>query len=116
MIDIFLTIFRWIGFDLALIVITWGLFLAVMNLAGNREKMTPVPKAVAYGILLPIGYLCDATLNLHFCLIVWRWPRDWLLTGTLKRTLFNELGWRESLAAWICVHWLDPYDPKGKHC
>lgn len=116
MTDLLLTTLRWLSWDAAFIVATWVLYLAVMNLAANRRELTPVPKAIAYGIVLPIGYLCDAVLNLHFCVIVWRPPRDWLLTGTLKRTLNNEQGWRESTAAWICGHLLDPFDPKGTHC
>ena len=98
-----------------LLVVTWVLYLAIMNLAAQRHRMGPVVKVHAYALLL-VGYVFDAALNLLVCLAFWRLPRDWLLTGTLKRTLNTESGWREATAAWLCAHLLDPFDPKGKHC
>jgi len=114
--DLLATLWWLVMAELGFILGTWVLYLAVMNLAGNRAEMSRPVKLLAYGVILPIGYVCDAVLNLHFCLAVQRLPRDWLLTGTLKRTIATESGWREAFAAWVCLHLLDPFDPKGRHC
>jgi ABC-type branched-subunit amino acid transport system permease subunit len=100
----------------ALVVVCWVLYLAIMNLAEHRHALHPVAKIHSYVVILPIGYVVDALLNLLVCAIFLRRPRDWLLTGTLKRTLINESGWREAVAGWVCAHLLNQFDPKGRHC
>lgn len=100
----------------ALFVLCWILYLAIMNLAEHREKLHPVAKFHAYFVILPVGYVVDALLNLLVCAIFLRLPRDWLLTGTLKRMIATDDGWRCATAAWICEHLLNQFDPKGKHC
>jgi len=102
----------------SLFVICWVLYLAIMNIAAHRQQLHPFARFNAYLIVLPIGYLADAALNLIACVIFQRLPRDWLLTGTLKRIRNTEPSgsWREQLAAWICTHLLNQFDPKGTHC
>ena len=99
-----------------LFVLCWILYLAIMNLAEHRDRLHPVAKFHAYFVILPVGYVVDALLNLMVCAIFLRIPRDWLLTGTLKRTINNNDGWRCATAAWICEHLLNQFDPKGRHC
>lgn len=94
---------------------TWLFYLAVMNLADKRAEMHWFAKLNAY-ILLAIGYPLDILLNGVTCLIFWRVPKDVTLTYTLKRIQNTETGWRETVAAWVCAHLLNPFDPKGKHC
>jgi hypothetical protein len=112
--------FSWqaLAFGYALFVICWVLYLAIMNIARVRDQLHPVAKFHAYCIILPVGYIADAMLNLLVCAIFLRPPRDWLLTGTLQRIRFTEPvnSWRETVAAWICTHLLNQFDPKGKHC
>lgn len=100
----------------AVFVICWILYLAIMNLSRVRRDLHPFAKFNAYVIVLPIGYVFDALLNLLVCGIFLRLPRDWLLTGTLKRMIATDDGWRCATAAWICEHLLNQFDPKGKHC
>lgn len=100
----------------ALVVLCWVLYLAIMNLAEHRHALHPVAKFHAYFVILPVGYVVDALLNLLVCAIFIRVPRDWLLTGTLKRMIATDDGWRCATAAWICEHLLNQFDPKGKHC
>lgn len=100
----------------ALFVLCWVLYLAIMNLAEHRDRLHPVAKFHAYFVILPVGYVVDALLNLLVCAIFLRLPRDWLLTGTLKHTIATDDGWRCATAAWICEHLLNQFDPKGKHC
>lgn len=106
----------WIAGGYMLLVVTWVLYLAIMNLAEHRDRLHWFARINAYGIVLPIGYVFDAALNLLVCAIFLRWPRDWLLTGTLKRNIAVDQGWRCATAAWICEHLLNQFDPKGKHC
>lgn len=98
------------------VVFCWILYLAIMNLAEHFDSLHPVAKFHAYVIILPVGYAFDFALNLMMCLIFVRLPKDWLLTGTLKRVINTEDGWRGAAAAWICEHLLNQFDPKGKHC
>ena len=102
----------------ALFVLCWVLYLAIMNLAEHRHALHPVAKFHAYAVILPIGYVVDALLNLLACLVFMRIPRDWLLTGTLKRMQNTEPSgsWREAAAGWVCAHLLNQFDPKGRHC
>lgn len=100
----------------ALFVLCWILYLAIMSLAKHKDRLHPVAKFHAYFVILPVGYVVDALLNLLVCAIFLRVPRDWLLTGTLKRTIATDDGWRCATAAWICEHLLNQFDPKGKHC
>lgn len=95
---------------------TWTMYLAIMNLRENRGKLRGIPKVIAYGLVLPVGLIFDGFLNLVVCLIFMRRPRDWLLTGTLKRYLNTDNGWRCKVAASLCIDWLDPFDLTGKHC
>lgn len=99
-----------------LTVFCWILYLAIMNLAEHRHSLHPVAKLHAYFVILPVGYVVDALLNLLVCAIFIRVPRDWLLTGTLKRTIATDDGWRCAVSAWICEHLLNQFDPKGRHC
>ena len=100
----------------AFVVLCWVLYLAIMNLAEHFDSLHPVAKFNAYCIILPVGYALDFALNLAVCAAFLRRPRDWLLTGTLKRTINTDDSWRADVAAWICTHLLNQFDPKGKHC
>lgn len=98
------------------LVFCWIQYLAIMNLSRYRDQLSPVAKFHAYFVLLPVGYFCDAVLNGIVCLCFWRVPKDLLLTGTLKRTINTDDGWRGLTAAWICQNLLNQFDPKGSHC
>lgn len=100
----------------AVFVICWILYLAIMNLARVRQDLHPFAKFNAYVVVLPIGYAFDVVLNLLVCAIFMRWPRDWLLTGTLKRTINTDNGWRCTFSSAVCQYLLNPFDPSGKHC
>ena len=100
----------------ALFPLTWTLYLAIMNLSAHRDKLHGFAKFNAYCVVLPIGLALDAMLNLIVCFAFLRAPEDWLLTGTLKRHIINDDGWRGKVAAWICTNLLDPFDPSGTHC
>jgi len=100
------------------LVFGWVLYVAIMGLARERKRLHWFAKANAYCLILPVGYVWDAIMNLMVCAVLMRWPRDWLLTGTLQRLRYTEPAgsWREAVAAWICEHLLNQFDASGKHC
>lgn len=94
----------------------WLLYVAIMSLKSKLKELHPFAKANAYLALVLFGYPWDAVMNLMVCMVFMRIPKDFLLTGTLKRTINVESGWRVAAAAWICTHLLNQFDPSGKHC
>lgn len=102
----------------ALMVATWVLYLAIMGLAPHRERLHPVAKFHAYA-LLGIGLVLDFLLNVVVCSVLFlKYPQNVLLTGRLKRYIRDphERPWRRNMAAWLCRHLLDQFDPSGCHC
>lgn len=114
MIELALTIVA--GYGLA--VATWLFYLAVMHLKPHRDALHPIARAHAYA-LLGVGLVLDFVLNVLIGSILFaKPPQDWLLTGRLQRYIRDpgEKAWRRALAAWICRHLLDQFDPSGNHC
>lgn len=101
-----------------LVVATLILFGSVCRLQQLRDagRLTPALKLVGYGLVLPIGYLHDFSLNLAASVLFLRLPQDWLLTGRLIRYKREGVGWRSRLAVLVCSQLLDPLDPSGCHC
>jgi len=99
-----------------LFVVTWVLYLAVMNLRRNRDKLTPAAKVIAYPVAF-IGVLVDAVFNIILgTLFFLELPKEWLFTHRLERHIKESLGYRKRFARWFCVNLLDPFDPDGVHC
>ena len=48
-------------------------------------------------------------------LFFWELPRSLQFTARCQRHLKDDT-WRGAQARWWCRHFLDPYDPAGKHC
>lgn len=100
----------------AAFLITWLLYLAIMNLADKREQMHWFAKFNAY-VLLAIGYPADALFNVLASLVIFqRPPKAWLFTGTLKWWVASDDVRRSKWAAMLCTKLLNPFDPKGRHC
>lgn len=98
------------------IVVTWVFYIAAMGLiprlrAGTLPRLV---RPIAYTAVL-LGVLLDALINLLFSLLLVDLPREWLLTGKLKR-LKAAGGWRGKVAAWVCSDCLNPFDTTGEHC
>lgn len=109
----------------ALLVATWVMYLAVMNLKRHRAGMHWVAKAHAYP-LVAVGLVFDAAVNVAIGTLLFAdLPKEWLLTARLKRYHNARAAnyeprhagtWRARLAGWICSHLLDQFDPSGDHC
>lgn len=105
-------------FLLLLVPFTWLQYLAIMTLSRARDAGTlPGPAATIGTAILCIGYLCDFLLNVLVGTILFlELPREWLLSPRVARLQKGDAGYRQTVAAWICVNLLDPFDPSGCHC
>lgn len=91
---------------------TWIFYLAVMMLRTQRDTMPAVARRFAY-VVLGIGYVLDALLNLASSAIFLELPREILFTGRMQRHIKSG-GWRGRLAKWFCDTLLEPFDKN--HC
>lgn len=100
------------------IYLLWFFYLAVMSLARAKENGTLSRPALFLGFpIFLIGYALDIAVNLVvMSLIFLELPREWTVTGRVKRHIYHGSGWREALAAWFCHHLLNAFDPDGRHC
>jgi hypothetical protein len=96
----------------------WLFYLAVMHLARAREAGTLSRTALYLGYpLFLIGYTLDVFVQIVVASVIFLDPpRDWTLTGRLKRYINGPEGWRETVAIWMCQHLLNAFDPDGRHC
>lgn len=97
---------------------TWVFYLAVMALMRARDAgmLSPVALVLAYPVVA-VGLVLDFTLHVVVGTALFLdLPREWLLTQRLSRLIRKDDGWRGDLAAWLCAHLLDTFDPDGSHC
>jgi hypothetical protein len=96
----------------------WYVYIVVMGLF--RAHLQGRLKGFVFVLALPaiiVGYLMDVLANLTVASVVFlEPPREWLVTDRLSRYIAGYPGWRQKLAAWICDHLLDVFDPSGDHC
>ena len=109
--------------------LTFVHYSAVMNLQRVRDagKLTVIQLPFAYAAL-GVGLVLDLTLNvLVSVLVLWTYPRHWLLTGTLVHFKREGPGdkywnlyrrWHFWVATTLCAELLDSLDPhpSGCHC
>ena len=106
------------AYGIGSIYVLWLFYLAVMHLARARENGTLSRPALYLGYpLFLIGYLLDVFVQIVvMSVLFFDIPRDWTVTGRMKRYINTETGWREAVAIWMCSHLLNAFDPDGKHC
>ena len=98
--------------------VAWVYYLAIMNLKRNKGAVTPVnapSRFVALLIGIPLDVFFHATVG---TIIFAEHPfKEWLMTDRLQRHLNdNKKDWRDGMAHWFCRHFLNPFDPTGRHC
>lgn len=98
------------------IYLLWVLYLAVMNLSRVHRLGTISRLAFVCGVpLLLLGLLVDVLVN---CLVMTALfadlPKEALVTSRLQRYARGS-GWRRRVALWFADHFLDDFDPSGKH-
>jgi hypothetical protein len=102
----------------ASVYVLWIFYVAVMGLkrAQNAGTLSRPTLYLGYPVLL-IGYALDVFVQIVVASVIFLDPpRDWTLTGRLKRYIAGPEGWRETLAIWVCSHLLNAFDPDGRHC
>jgi len=99
------------------IALVWIFYLAVMNLKRNKEHLTLLAKCFAYPMLW-VGMVGDMLFNFFWGSILFlEFPRELLMTTRLHRHLRDhKKDWRDRNANWFCRHFLNSFDPDGKHC
>lgn len=103
---------------LGIVYATWVLYCAIMALwKAKREGTLTLPMKVLGYPLLGVGLLFDVASMLIFSVLLWHWPREFLLTQKLQRIQREEpTGWRNRAAKWVCSNLLNAVDPTGHHC
>lgn len=109
-------------FSVFVIFNTFASYLAVMALMRNKGDVKGFAKVLAAFVIVP-GALFDVTLNVISSAWFLDPPREWFFTRRMKRYLnagpqwFGALDeWRWKMAARICRKYLNPFDPRGRHC
>lgn len=95
----------------------WGMYVMVMGLyrAHLDKRLTKFTYCLA-APWLAIGFAVDVLANLFIAPFVFLdMPHEWMVTTRLKRYIAGN-GWRSKLAAAVCNHLLDVFDPTGNHC
>lgn len=112
----------WGGIALALWVVTFLLFLAVMKLREMQREGTLADlhwfaRSIAYALVL-LGLVLDALLNFIVLSVVFLEPPDFigepLSSQRVKRHKIHGTGWRRERALALCRRWLTPVDKT--HC
>lgn len=100
--------------------IVWVLYLLAMSLYKARARGSLTGwKLRAAQAFIAVCYLIDVVYNATIAsLIFWEPPRwqEWTLTRRCNRHLDEGIGWRYTLAAFLCRRLLDPFAPNGTHC
>ena len=111
-----------LGFFASLIVtiwIIWGFYLMMMPLKRNWKegKLNTISKIFGYP-WLAIFLIMDFTFNITWGTILFLdIPKEFLFTQRLNRYLDqSDRYWRNKLANWMCINFLDSFDPDGHHC
>lgn len=88
-------------------------YLAVMNLSRAKQAGTLTKTALVLGLpIFLIGYGIDILVNIFVMTPLFiELPKEWTVTGRLKRHLYQSTGWREKIAAWFCSNLLNAFDP-----
>lgn len=96
----------------------WVFYVAVMHLKRARDNGTLSRAALYLGYpVLLTGYALDVFVQVVVASVVFLDPpRDWTLTGRLKRYIAGPEGVRERVAVWMCANLLNTFDPDGRHC
>jgi len=98
----------------------WFFYLAVMCLKRADDAGTISKQAYILGLpILIIGVLLDWAVNMTLGTVVFldmpESPKE-LVTGRLKRYVERHPDtWRATASEWFAVHFLDVFDPSGKH-
>ena len=108
----------WLPFSsIQAVYLLWILYLAVMNLKRARDagKLSKVAATLGYPILFA-GYLLDFMVNVVvLSVVLLEVPKETTVTARLRRHANGPDTYRKKLSLWVAHHFLDVFDPSGKH-
>jgi len=109
---------KWIWFAILvpylLFSATYVYYCAVIKLKSVWDGLHWIIKALMVPHVI-LGFCLDVLVNVVIgTLLGMELPKEWLFTARLKRWRYQEEGWRETLAVWLCEKGLNPIDPY--HC
>lgn len=93
------------------LVLLWTTFLAYTALKSQWKFLRPEVKIVGAVVVL-CGFVLDVAINWTLGLILGI-TQDFTLSQKCKR-LGRGTGWRADIAAYLCINWLNVFDPD--HC
>ena len=79
---------------------------------GNLSKPVLFFIVPTLAVMLPFYVLLNIVVG---SIIFLELPRTYQFTARCQRHMHDDT-WRGAQARWWCKHFLDPYDPAGKHC
>lgn len=82
-------------------------------LKGRLKGLNLILSIPILAVAFTVDFIMQITLFTIFFLEI---PRDWFVTGRLRRYIKSGKGWRKRFAEYLCKHLLDPFDPTGAHC
>ena len=102
----------------------WLYYVGIMGLKEQRETAPLPTKVLGYPVAaigLVLNFFFNGIVGTVFFVDI---PREIGLTRRCQRYIRNGGGWgpdwltrwRVWLARWICRNYLDPFDPRGRHC
>lgn len=105
-----------LGAAFAILYALWAHFLAVMAMLDARERgvLTNAAKWPGYPVLF-VGLVLDFLGNIITTFILLDLPREFTVSGRIKRLCNDAPGWRHRAACWIRDNWLKPFDRTGGH-
>lgn len=95
----------------------WVAYLACMNLKSAYDSEEMTRPAYWLGVLVvAVFYALDFFVNFYVCSVLFMdLPRECTVTERLNRE-YSRGGWRADISSFIAKHFLNRYDPSGKHC
>lgn len=97
----------------------WLFYLAAMSIMRAYNAKTLSKQALWLGTpVMFVAVLIDVLVNVFVMTILfWELPRQWLVTQRLSKwCCTGGTSWRKTVAKWVCVNFLDTFDPSGMHC
>ncbi len=108
--------FNFILIGIAAFIILWIVFVNVMWLKHNKEKVPKVLHKPLYVVAF-LGIVYDVLFNFTFGNILFMQLASFerlTLTERMEHILLTDDSWRFYLAKWICRVLVEPWDPN--HC
>lgn len=91
------------------------LFVVTMAAKAAWDQLSIVPRVLLVPAAL-VAVLMDVFFNLVPATVIFLdLPRELLFTKRLERYKAQGVGWRYTVARWICQNLLDPFQ-QGGHC